>query len=118
MTFSTVGMRILILAAYLLAATLPLLAAGEGRRLSDVEHASLMAASGQIMPMASTGSADNTTALMLCQQHCLFDAAALPAPNPAARAVARARGVKVGIVRLALSLAIPPPGPPPKVALI
>ena len=118
MEISTFRMRVLIFAAYLLAAVLPVLGLGEGRGQSQVDHAQMMATAGHLMPMQTTDGPDNDAQQVLCQQHCLFAAAALPAPNRGTEAVARVTDVEAGIELLIASLAIPPPARPPKIAVI
>lgn len=111
-------MRVLILAAYVLAAVLPVLALGEGRGQSQVDHAQMMAMAGHLMPMQTNDGPDNDAQQVLCQQHCLFAAAALPAPNGGSEVVSRAAAVEAGSDLPFASLAIPPPGHPPKIAVI
>lgn len=118
MAFKTFRMRVLILAAYLLAAVLPVLALGEGRGQSQVDHEQMMAMAGHLMPMQPTDGSDNDAQQVLCQQHCLFAAAALPAPNGGTEVVVRAADVELRFDLLFASLAIPPPGHPPKIAVI
>ena len=111
-------MRVLILAAYLLAAILPMVALGEGRGQSQVDHAQMMAMAGHVMPMQSADSPAKDAQQVLCQQHCLFATAALPAPNGGTEVVVRAAAVELRFDLLFASLAIPPPGHPPKLAVI
>jgi len=111
-------MRILIFAAYLLAAVLPVLALGEGRGQSQVDHAQMMAVAGHLMPMQTTDGSDSDAQQVLCQQHCLFATAALPAPNGGTEVVVRAADVEPRFDLLFASLAIPPLGHPPKIAVI
>ena len=111
-------MRILVLAAYLLAAILPALALGEGGRQSGVAHGQMMAMAGHLAHMPATGGPVDKTQQLLCQQHCLFAAAALPVPSDAAEAAARVADAKVAVDVLAASLTIPPPGRPPKIVVI
>lgn len=118
MAFSNFRMRVLILVAYLLVALWPALPLGEGSEQSLVDHAQMMGTAGHLAHMPATGNPDNDAQRLLCQQHCLFAAAALPASNRGAEAVARATDVEVRIDLLAASLAIPPPGRPPKIAVI
>lgn len=118
MASKTFRMRVLILAAYLLAAVLPVLALGEGRGQSQVDHAQMMAMAGHSMPMHATDGADSDAQQVLCQQHCLFATAALPAPNGGTEVVVRAADVELHFDLLFASLAIPPPGHPPKIAVI
>ena len=118
MTVTTFGMRVLIFAAYLLAAILPVMALGEGRGQSQVDHAQTMAMAGHLMPMQTTDGPDSDAQQVLCQQHCLFATAALPAPNGGTEVVARAADVELHFDLLFASLAIPPPGHPPKLAVI
>lgn len=118
MAFLTFRTHVLILAAYILAAILPVLAMGDGRQQSQADHAQMMAMAGHPANMPATDSPDDRTEQMICQQHCLFAAAAFPAPDRGAETLVRSSDVKVGIDMLAASLAIPPPGPPPKIAVI
>ena len=118
MANSTAHMRILVLAAYLLAAILPALALGQGGRPSGVDDGQTMAKAGHLAHIPATGGPVDKTQQLLCQQHCLFAAAALPGPNDIAEAVARVADAKVTVDVLAASLAIPPPGRPPKVVVI
>jgi hypothetical protein len=118
MAFTSFRMRILIFAAYLLAAVLPVLALGEGRGQSQVDHAQTMAMAGHLMPMQTTDGPDRDAQQVLCQQHCLFATAALPAPNGGTEVVVRAADVELRFDLLFASLAIPPPGHPPKIAVI
>jgi hypothetical protein len=118
MAISTFRLRVLILAAYVLAAILPVLALGEGRQQSLVDHEQMMAMAGHLAQMPATDAPNDLTQQLLCQQHCLFAAAALPTPNRVAEATPSATNVEVGTDLLAASLAIPPRGRPPKVAVI
>ena len=118
MAFSTAHMRILVLAAYLLAAILLPLALGQGGRQSEAEHGQMMAMAGHLAHMPATGGLVDKTQQLLCQQHCVFAAAALTVPNEVAGVAARIADAKVTVDVLAASLAIPPPGRPPKVVVI
>lgn len=118
MAFTTFCMRVLIFAAYLLAAVLPVLALGEGRGQSQTIHAQMMAMAGHLMPMQTTDGTDSDAHQVLCQQHCLFATAALPAPNGGTEVVGRAADVELPFDLMFASLAIPPPGHPPKLAVI
>ncbi|MGQ0563856.1 MAG: hypothetical protein ACT4OK_02125 [Gemmobacter sp.] len=118
MIVSTLRIRVLILAAYLLAAVLPGLAIGEGRQQSQVDHAQMMAMAGHMAQMPATDRAKSDAQMLLCQQHCMFAAAPFPSPNRVAEAVACATSLDVRFDVLARSLAIPPPGRPPKIAVI
>ncbi len=111
-------MRVLILAAYILAVMLPVLTLGEGRQQSQADHAQMMAMAGHPAQMPMTDGPDDLSLQLACQQHCLFANAAFPAPHGVAETVVRSTVVKVGNGIHAASLAIPPPGPPPKIALI
>lgn len=111
-------LRVLILAVYLLSAVLPVLAVGEWRQQSQADHAQMMAMAGHMANMPGSDGMSDLTQQLLCQQHCLFGAAALPTSNRVADVVTRAAVVEIGIYLLAASLAIPPPGPPPKIAVI
>lgn len=118
MAFPSFRIRFLILAAYILAAILPVLALGEGREQSLADHAQMMAMAGHLAPMPETEGPNDLAQLLLCQQHCLAAAAALPAPDRVAETVAVHTNMEVGIDLLAASLKMPPPGPPPKIAVI
>lgn len=118
MAILTFRMRVLILAAYMLAAILPVLALGEGRQQSLVDHEQMMAMAGHLAQMPKTDGPSDLTQQLLCQQHCLFAAVALPMPDRVAEATASASIVLVGTDLLAASLAIPPRGRPPKIAVI
>ena len=118
MTHSTFPMRALILAAYLLAAILPMLAFADGRQQSQADHEQMMAMAGHVAHMSSAGSPIDDAQRLLCQQHCLFAAAALPAPSPGVVVIARSVEIRLNNDLLAASLALPPPGPPPKRTLI
>jgi NAD/NADP transhydrogenase beta subunit len=111
-------MRGLILAAYLLAAILPVLSLAERPQPTQAEHATAMAMAGHLAHMATTESSNDNAQRLLCQQHCLLAAATLPSANRDAEHVARASRVAAGGHLLASTLTIPPPGPPPKVAVI
>lgn len=118
MVLMTFRMRVLILAAYMIAAILPVLALGEGRQQSHAEHVQMMARAGHLADMAVTVESSDLTQQLLCQKHCLFAASALPAPDRVVETLARSSDV-VGVVDLLVAwLAIPPPGPPPKIVLI
>lgn len=106
--------RALILAAYILAAILPALLITEGRQQSQAEHGQMMAMAGHLAHMSSTTSSLEKTQLLLCQQHCLFAAAAFPVPVPATGTIGRPVETYVRNDLLATSLATPPPGHPPK----
>ena len=118
MAFTIFRIPILIFAAYLLAAVLPVLALGEGRGQSQVDHAQTMAMAGHLMPMQTTDGPDSDAQQVLCQQHCLFATAALPEPNGGTEVVVRAADVELRFDLFFASLAIPPPGHPPKIAVI
>ncbi len=118
MAFLTFRMHVLILAAYVLAAILPVLALGEGRQQSQADHAQMMAMAGHLGHMPATDGPNDLTQQLLCQQHCLFAAASLPVADRAEQMGVRSSDVAVGVGTLAASLAIPPPGPPPKIAVI
>ncbi|WP_140418215.1 hypothetical protein [Haematobacter massiliensis] len=118
MALSSFRMRVLIPAAYLVAAILPVVALGEGRQQFQDDHAQMMAMAGHLAQMPGMGGADDVTQQLLCQQHCMFAAAAFPAPDRVPETVARSSDGEVGIVMLPTSLAIPPPGRPPKIAVI
>ncbi len=118
MALLTFRMHVLILAAYVLAAILPVLALGDGRQQSQADHAQMMAMAGHLGHMPATDGPSDLTQQLICQQHCLFAAAAFPSPDRGAETVARSSDVEAGVDILAASLAIPPPGPPPKIAVI
>ena len=117
MAFLTFRMHVLILAAYVFAAIIPVLALGE-RQQAQADHAQMMAMAGHLAQMPGMGGADDVTQQLLCQQHCMFAAAAFPAPDRVPETVARSSDGEVGIVMLPTSLASPPPGRPPKIAVI
>jgi hypothetical protein len=110
--------RVLVLAAYLLAAILPALAANTAKQLPEAQHSQMMASAGHTMPMEDAGTNDNDVRMLLCQQHCLLAAATLPAQVPTAENSVVTSDVILIADWLVSSLAIPPPGPPPKVAVI
>ena len=118
MAFFTFRMHVLILAVYMFAAILPVLALVEGRQQSQADHAQMMAMAGHLAHMPATDGPQDLTQQLICQQHCLFAAATCPAPDRVAESVAGSSDVKAGVDILAASLAIPPPGPPPKIAVI
>lgn len=118
MAFPTFRMRVLILAAYMFAAILPMLAVGEGGQQSQAEHARMMSMAGHLANMPATGGPNDMTQQMICQQHCLFAAAAFPAADRVAETAPRSTDGDADIVMLPASLTIPPPGPPPKFAVI
>lgn len=64
-------MRALILAAYLLAAILPMLASADGRQQTQADHEQMMAMAGHVAHMSSSGSPIDDAQRLLCQQHCL-----------------------------------------------
>ena len=107
-------MRILVLAAYLLTALLPALVLAQAGRQSAVARDQMVAMAGHLAHIPATGSPVDETRQLLCQQHCLFAAAALPVPSDAFNAAARLADAKVAVDILPASLAIPPPGRPPK----
>ena len=117
MAFLTFRMHVLILAAYVFAAIIPVLALGE-RQQAQADHAQMMAMAGHLAHMPATDGPKDLTQQLICQQHCLFAAATFPAPDRVPETVARSSDGEVGIVMLPTSLAIPPPGPPPKIAVI
>lgn len=118
MTVAIFRIRVLILAAYLLAAVLPGLAIGEGRQQSQADHAQMMAMAGHMAQMPATDRAKSDAQMLLCQQHCMFAAAPFPEQNRVAHAIALATSPDVSFDVQATSLAIPPPGRPPKTAVI
>ena len=118
MANATVHMRVLVLAAYLLAAILPVLALGQGGRPSEVGQDQILAMAGHLAQMPATDGPVDNTQKGLCQQHCLFAAAGLPVPNDVAEGTARVADAKVTVDVVPASLVIPPPGRPPKVVVI
>ncbi|PZR00205.1 MAG: hypothetical protein DI533_06320 [Cereibacter sphaeroides] len=118
MIVSSFRTRVLILAAYFLTVLLSVLALDTGRQQSQADHAQMMAMAGHMASMPATDDTGDLTQQLLCQQHCLFGAAALPASNRIAEVVTRATAVEISIDLLAASLDIPPPGPPPKFVVI
>lgn len=110
--------RVLVLAAYLLAAVFPILFANAGMQLPAVQHAQMMASAGHTMPMEDAGMSDKDAGMSLCQQHCLLAAATLPTQVPAVESSVVMSGLVLTADWLETSLATPPPGPPPKVAAI
>lgn len=117
MFWSNFRMRALIFAAYLLAAVLPVLALAEGSMQSQTDHAQMMAMAGHLAKMPMSDDPDNDAQRMLCQQHCLFAAVALPEPNRTIALEPRATEIDVDFDLLFASLATPPPGHPPKIAV-
>ena len=115
MATSTFRIAALVLAAYVMAVLAPAFAMGTNAAQSPVEHARMMAMAGH--PASMDGAGDDGQP-QLCQQHCLFGAAALPPANPTATAVARIADPALGIGLAVASRAIPPPGPPPRVLVI
>ena len=59
-------MRVLILAAYLVAAILPVLALGEGRQQFQDDHAQMMAMAGHLAQMPGMGGADDVNSGSIC----------------------------------------------------
>lgn len=118
MSLSIFSARVLVLAAYLMAAFLPVLAANGGLPLPDGQHAQMMASAGHAMPMDSAMPSDDDAQMLMCQQHCML----VPVTMPVQVSPAENRIVTSDIVLVAdwlvASLATPPPGPPPKVAAI
>lgn len=114
---STLTARTLVLAAYLLAAILPILGANMGLALSDGQHNQMMASAGHTMPMETANQSDDAR-MLLCQQHCLLAAATLPAQVPVVKNSVGTSDLVLTADRLVASLSTPPPGPPPKVAVI
>ena len=88
-------MRALILAAYLLAAILPMLASADGRQQTQADHEQMMAMAGHVAHMSSAGSPMDDAQRLLCQQHCLFASAALPAPSPDVVAIAHSVEIRL-----------------------
>ena len=117
MALLTFRMHVLILAAYVLAVMLPVLALGE-RQQSQADHAQMMAMAGHLAHMPATDGPKDLTEQLICQQHCLFAAADFAAPDRVTETVAGSSDVKAGVDILVASLVIPPPGPPPKIAVI
>jgi hypothetical protein len=117
MFWSKFRLRVLIFAAYLLAAVLPVMALGDGRVQSQTDHAQMMAMAGHVAHMPMTDAPDDDVQRLLCQQHCLFTAVALPEPNRTITLEPRATEIDIDIDLLVASLATPPPGHPPKIAV-
>jgi hypothetical protein len=117
MFWSKFRLRVLIFAAYLLAAVLPVMALGDGRVQSQTDHAQMMAMAGHVAHMPITDAPDDDAQRMLCQQHCLFAAVALPEPSRTIALEPRATEIDVDFDLLFASLATPPPGHPPKIAV-
>jgi len=118
MIASAFRIRVLIFAAYLLAAVLPVLASDPGRQQSRADHDRMMAMAGHMANMPATDGPSDLAQQLLCQKHCLFGMAALPISDSIAEGVMRATVVEIGMEPRAVSLSIPPPGPPPKSAVI
>lgn len=78
----------------------------------------MMAMAGHVMQMPASDMPEDDMQQMLCQQHCLFAAAALPILDSLTEASPRSNDVLLGIEVLAPSRAISPPGRPPKIAVI
>jgi hypothetical protein len=123
MRFGLFRARAVVLAAYLLAAMLPVFLATAGQAQTDVQHAQVMAVVGHVMPMQDTtqDSAAQDSAdvqMMQCQDHCLPAASGLPAQDRTVEPGVATSDFVAAAESLAASLVVPPPGPPPKVALI
>ena len=118
MVFGAFSARVLVVAAYLMAAILPVVVANAGRPLPDAQHAQMMAAAGHTMPMEDVRTNDNEARMLLCQQHCLVAVATLPAQvRMTENWVVLSDVIPIADWQVA-SFAKPPPGPPPKVAVI
>lgn len=117
MPLSKLTARVLVFAAFLMAAILPMLATNLGLTLSGGQHAQLMASGGHTMPMEAAEPSDDAQ-MLLCQQHCLLAAATLPAQVPVVTTGDGTSDLVLTAERLVSSLSTPPPGPPPKVAVI
>ncbi len=109
-------LRVVVLAACILAAILPALVLAEGRQQTAADHARMMAMAGHLAHMAGTDGPSPAGQMLLCQQVCLFPLAALPAGDGGALTLALAFDASPGAELPAASLAIPPPGPPPRSA--
>ncbi len=118
MSSSIFSARVLVLAAYLMAAFLPVLAANGGLPLPDGQHAQMMASAGHTMPMDSAMPSDDDAQMLMCQQHCMLAAATVPIQVLAMENRVGSSDLFLIGGRLAASLAIPPPGPPPKVTVL
>lgn len=118
MVFVTFRVRFFAVAAYVLAAMLPILAVNVGNELPAVQHAQIMVSAGHTMPMEHAGTSDNDVQMLLCQQHCLLAAATLPAQIRTAENSVVISDIILIADWLVSSLSTPPPGPPPKVAVI
>lgn len=117
MFVSKLSARAFVLAVYLLAAILPVLATSWGLPQSSAQHAQMMASAGHMMPM-ETEEQGNDSRMLLCQQHCLLAAATLPAQVPVVTNGFGTSDLAPTADLLVISLSRPPPGPPPKAAVI
>ncbi|OZA00583.1 MAG: hypothetical protein B7Y02_18380 [Rhodobacterales bacterium 17-64-5] len=115
---SSFPVRALILAAYVLAVILPLLAFAGDRQQSQGDHEQMMAMAGHVGQMTSAGSPVDDAPRLLCEQHCLFSAAPLSSLHAGVVAIVRPVVINLNDDPSAASLSLPPPGPPPKRALI
>ena len=128
MRFGLFRARAVVLAAYLLAAMLPVFLATAGQAQTDMQHAQVMAVAGHVMPMQDTAqdsAAQDSAAqdsadvqMMQCQDHCLPAASGLPAQDRTVEPGVATSDFVAAAESPAASLVVPPPGPPPKVALI
>lgn len=110
--------RTVVLAASLLAVTLPVLAPMAAPQPSQADHAQMMAAAGHVAAMAQMDGPGDMMQQGLCQQHCRVAVATLPAGVHTLE-----HPVRVGIVAAdddvtAVSHSIAPRGRPPKAALV
>lgn len=117
MSTSTLSVRVLVLAAYLMAAILPVLSTSWGLPQSSGQHAQMMASAGHTMSMETAEQSDDSR-MLLCQQHCLLAAATLPAQVPEVTNSVGTSDLVFTAYLVVMSLSTPPPGPPPKVAVI
>jgi len=118
MRFGLFRARAVVLAAYLLAAMVPVFLASAGQAQTDMQHAQVMAVAGHAMPMQDTAQDSADVQMMQCQDHCLPAASGLPAQDRTVKPGVATSDFVAAAESLAASLVVPPPGPPPKVALI
>lgn len=118
MLLATFSARVLVLAAYLLAAILPVSAANSGLPQTVAQHAQMMAMAGHAMQMDSAKPGSKDPRLLLCQQHCLLATATLPGLVRAAENSFVTSEVVLAADWLEATLATPPPAPPPRAAVI
>ena len=78
----------------------------------------MMAMAGHEINLADTGISETDQTMVLCQQHCLFVVATLPAADQTIEIAGHPIDVVTGDDPLVSSLAFPPPGHPPKAVVI